>query len=67
MEFRRRLTRRAFAPTVILAALLTGALAAPANAAALPGGWHSYLEQPSSSDVRPVSATVLSGRARARR
>ena len=61
MEFRRRLTRRAFVPTVILAALLTGASAVPANAAAPPGGWHSYLEQPKSSDVRPVSATVLSG------
>ena len=61
MQFRPRLTRRAFAPAAILAALLTGALTAPANAAAPPGGWHSYLEQPTSSDVRPVSATVLSG------
>jgi hypothetical protein len=61
MEFRRHLTRRVFAPTVILTALLTGALAAPANAAAPSGSWHTYLEQPKSSDVKPVSATVLSG------
>ena len=46
MEFRGRLTRRAFVPTAILAALLTGVSAMPANAAAAPAGWHSYLEQP---------------------
>ena len=61
MEFRGRLTRRAFVPTAILAALLTGVSAMSANAAAHPVGWHSYLEQPKGSDVRPVSATVLSG------
>jgi hypothetical protein len=26
-----------------------------------PGGWQSYLEQPATSNVRAVSATVLSG------
>jgi hypothetical protein len=35
--------------------------AAPAQAGLAAGGWRSYLEQPRSSTVRPVSATVLSG------
>ena len=49
-------------PLVTVTALATG-LAAPA-AHAYPShspGWQSYLEQPSGSNVRPVSATVLSG------
>lgn len=47
--------------------LAAGSLALPANAAmnhAMPGshrGWETYLEQPTTSNVRPVSATVLSG------
>lgn len=45
------------------AAFLAGLGVAPAQARPQPGtgGWQSYLEQPRSSDVEPVSATVLSG------
>jgi hypothetical protein len=45
------------------AALLGGLTAAPAHASprAGSGGWQSYLEQPATSNVRAVSATVLSG------
>ena len=46
------------------AALLGGLAAAPARSGqsrADPGGWQSYLEQPATSNVRAVSATVLSG------
>jgi hypothetical protein len=50
-------------PLVVTAALLAGLAAPPAHAAPRPdrAGWQSYLEQPDSSDVRAVSATVLSG------
>ena len=60
----RRGTLWAALPAAAAAALLAG-LAAPAQAAPAhePHGWQSYLEQPASSDVRPVSATVLSGTA----
>jgi hypothetical protein len=54
--------RRASVPTAIFTALLMSVPAAPAQAGAGRPGWQSYLEQPKSSDVRPVSATVLSGK-----
>jgi hypothetical protein len=43
--------------------LLAGLAAAPAYAGPRTGsgGWQSYLEQPVSSDVKAVSATVLAG------
>jgi hypothetical protein len=43
--------------TVLLAGIATG----PADAAIRPS-WTSYLEQPRSADVHPVSASVLAGR-----
>ena len=66
MSFRGRLMRRAFVPASILAALLAGAAitpayAKPAQAHPACESWKSYLEQPRRSNVRPVSATVLSG------
>ncbi len=43
--------------------LLAGLAASPANAGPRTGSgrWQSYLEQPATSDVRAVSATVLAG------
>jgi hypothetical protein len=61
VELRGRLKRGVVVPAVTLAALLMSVSAAPAQASIAPGGWRSYLEQPSGSIVRPVSATVLSG------
>jgi hypothetical protein len=58
---------RAFLPATV-AVLLSGLAVTPANAATNHArttinqeSWKSYLEQPTSSNVRPVSATVLSG------
>jgi len=50
-------------PLTAAAALLAALATAPAHAQprAGAGGWQSYLEQPRSSDVKAVSATVLSG------
>ena len=50
-------------PLAVTAALLAGLAAPPAHAEQRPdsGGWQSYLEQPDSSNVQAVSATVLSG------
>jgi hypothetical protein len=52
-------------PLTAAAALLAGLAATPAHAQQQrrpgSGGWQSYLEQPRSSDVKAVSATVLSG------
>lgn len=50
-------------PLAVTAALLAGLAAPSAHAEPRPpsGDWQSYLEQPGSSDVRAVSATVLSG------
>lgn len=52
-------------PLTATAALLAGLAAVPAHAQPAPwrasGNWRSYLEQPKSSDVKAVSATVLSG------
>jgi Bacterial alpha-L-rhamnosidase C-terminal domain/Bacterial alpha-L-rhamnosidase 6 hairpin glycosidase domain len=53
--------RRALLPTATLAALLSGLAVTPAHAGTGPNNWRSYLKQPKSSDVKPVSATVLSG------
>lgn len=61
MEVRGRMMRRAFAPTAIFTALLMSVSAVPAQAGAGRPGWQSYLEQPRTSNVTPVSATVLSG------
>src|SRR5580704_7649682 len=61
VEVRGRMMRRAFVPTAIFTALLIGVSAVPAQAGAGRPGWQSYLEQPKSSNVTPVSATVLSG------
>jgi alpha-L-rhamnosidase-like protein len=62
MRYRRHWAKLAL-PLTAAAALLAGTAAAPAHAQARhsPGGWQSYLEQPKASDVRAVSATVLSG------
>jgi hypothetical protein len=52
-------------PLTAAAALLAGLAATPAHAQQQQrpgsGGWQPYLEQPRSSDVKAVSATVLSG------
>ena len=49
-------------PLVTVTALAVGLGSPPAHADPYrSSGWQSYLEQPSSTDVRPVSATVLSG------
>ena len=50
-------------PLAVTAALLAGLAAPQAHAGQRPdsGGWQSYLEQPDSSNVQAVSATVLSG------
>jgi alpha-L-rhamnosidase-like protein len=53
--------RRAFVPTAIFTAVLMSVPAGPAQAGTGHPGWQSYLEQPASSNVRPVAATVLSG------
>jgi hypothetical protein len=65
---RRKWVRLAL-PLTTATALLTGLFAGPGLAAAPvhaqqrlgSGGWQSYLEQPRSSDVKAVSATVLAG------
>ena len=59
----RRGRRWAALPLAAAAALLAGLASPQAHAAPAhwPRGWQSYLEQPASSDVRPVSTTVLSG------
>ncbi|TMC07955.1 MAG: hypothetical protein E6J41_15225 [Chloroflexi bacterium] len=56
-----RSIRRAALVAAATTAILTGPSALPARAGSDPLGWQSFLEQPRSSDVRPVSATVLSG------
>ena len=64
MRHRMGQTRAAWLLAVPAAAALLGGLtAAPAHASprAGSGGWRSYLEQPATSNVRAVSATVLSG------
>ena len=64
MRHRRGLARAAWLLAVPTAAVLLGGLAAtPAHADPRdnPGGWQSYLEQPATSNVRAMSATVLSG------
>jgi alpha-L-rhamnosidase len=63
VKHRGSLTSRVVLPaavTTLLAALAVQG-SAPAHAAVVPGGWQHYLEQPRSSDVKPVSAAVLSG------
>lgn len=64
MRHRRGQTRAAWLLAVPAAAALLGGMGA-AQAHASPragsGGWQSYLEQPATSNVRAVSATVLSG------
>ena len=61
MKYRRGRTSLALSLAAV-AALLTGpAAAAHANLRPAPGGWQSYLEQPAASNVKAVSATVLSG------
>jgi Bacterial alpha-L-rhamnosidase C-terminal domain/Bacterial alpha-L-rhamnosidase 6 hairpin glycosidase domain len=62
MRYRRGRTRLALALTAA-AALLAGLAAAPAHAdpEANLGRWQSYLEQPATSNVKAMSATVLSG------
>ena len=60
--------RKWVAPAAVAAALLAGLLAGLTASAAHAqprdnsAGWQSYLEQPGGSNVRPVSATVMSGR-----
>jgi hypothetical protein len=61
VKYRPGLISRALLAITAVTALLAGLAAAPAHAAADQGNWQSYLEQPRTSDVRPVSATVLSG------
>jgi hypothetical protein len=62
VKYRRSWTRLAL-PVATAATLLAGLAAAPAHAEPQPdfGAWQSYLEQPGSSNVKAVSATVLSG------
>jgi Bacterial alpha-L-rhamnosidase C-terminal domain/Bacterial alpha-L-rhamnosidase 6 hairpin glycosidase domain len=61
VEVRGRIVRRALVPAAVFTVLLAGVAATPAQAGAGRPGWQSYLEQPKSSNVMPVSATVLSG------
>jgi hypothetical protein len=64
MRHRRGRARAAWLLVVPTAAVLLGGLAAApvhADPRDNPGGWQSYLEQPATSNVRAVSATVLSG------
>jgi Bacterial alpha-L-rhamnosidase C-terminal domain/Bacterial alpha-L-rhamnosidase 6 hairpin glycosidase domain len=64
MRHPRGRARAAWLLVVPTAAVLLGGLAAaPAHADPHdnPGSWQSYLEQPATSNVRAVSATVLSG------
>src|SRR2546430_10359001 len=56
-----RSTTRALLLAATLTALLAVPFAVPARADPGGAGWQRYLEQPRSSDVRPVSATALSG------
>jgi len=56
-----RSIRRAALLAAAMTAILTGPSALPARAGSDRLGWQSFLEQPRSSDVRPLSATVLSG------
>jgi hypothetical protein len=60
VKYRRGLTGLAVLP-VTVAALLAGGAVSPAHADPHPGNWQSYLEQPRTSNVTPVSASVLSG------
>jgi hypothetical protein len=62
MSYRSR-ARAAWLIAVPTTAMLLGGLAAPAHAdpQAEHGGWQSYLEQPANSNVKAVSAAVLSG------
>jgi alpha-L-rhamnosidase-like protein len=62
MEDRRSSTRRALLAATALALLAaTAAMPATAQAATQHTSWKTYLQQPKKSDVKPVSATVLSG------
>jgi hypothetical protein len=56
-----RSIRRAAQLAAAMTAIVAGPSALPARAAGERLGWQSFPEQPRSSDVRPVSATVLSG------
>jgi len=56
-----RSIRRAALLAATMTAILTGPSALPARADSDRLSWQSFLEQPRSGDVRPVSATVLSG------
>src|SRR5215467_11048982 len=56
-----RSIRRAALLAATMTAILTGPSALPARAGSDRLSWQSFLEQPRSGDVRPVSATVLSG------
>ena len=51
------------ASPLAVSVLVAGLAASPAYAGPRtgPGGWQSYLEQPASSDVKAISATVMSG------
>jgi hypothetical protein len=67
VKYREGLKRRVFLPATVVA-VLAGLAATTAHAATYQahaatdrGSWKSYLEQPRSSDVKPISATVLSG------
>jgi hypothetical protein len=61
MRYRWRSTRRALVLAVTATTLLAGPFTTQAQAERDHVGWQSFLEQPRSSDVRSVSATVLSG------
>ena len=53
------MTRAVLAATVAVSA--AGLAVAPAHAGLHAQAWQAYLEQPATGNVRPVSATVLSG------
>jgi Bacterial alpha-L-rhamnosidase C-terminal domain/Bacterial alpha-L-rhamnosidase 6 hairpin glycosidase domain len=61
MRYRRGQTSLALSLAVVTALLAGPAGAAHASPPATPGGWQSYLEQPATSNVKALSATVLSG------
>ncbi len=48
-------------PSAAIVTLIAGLEATPAHAGTLPSSWKRFLEQPKTSNVMPVSATVFQG------